>query len=125
MRLLLDTHVLLWWLNNDRRLGPHVRSLITDGHHDVLVSSVSVAEIAIKRSLGKITAPAELLNTLAEEGFQELPLLATHAAALEHLPLHHRDPFDRMLVAQAVTESLTLASHDAAFQLYGVPMVSG
>lgn len=125
MRLLLDTHVVLWWLNNDRKLGPHLRALIEDGANDILVSSVSVAEIAIKRSLGKVTTPADLLNVLAEEGFRELPLLATHAAALEHLPLHHRDPFDRMLVAQALTESLAVASHDAAIQRYGVEVISG
>ncbi|MBX3098495.1 MAG: type II toxin-antitoxin system VapC family toxin [Salinibacterium sp.] len=116
---------MLWWLNDDRKLGPHLRALIEDGDNDILVSSVSVAEIAIKRSQGKVTAPADLLNVLAEEGFRELPLLATHAAALEHLPLHHRDPFDRMLVAQALTESLALASHDAAIQRYGVEVITG
>lgn len=125
MRLLLDTHILLWWLNNDRKLGPQVRELIADGNNEIFVSSVSVAEIAIKRSLGKVAVPDDLLKSLAEEGFQELPLLATHAAALEHLPPHHRDPFDRMLISQAATESLTIASHDTAVRRYDVPVISG
>lgn len=125
MRLLLDTHVLLWWLNDDRKLGPQVRSLISDGSNEILVSSVSVAEISIKRAMGKIAAPSDLLNSLAEEGFRELPLLATHAAALEQLPLHHRDPFDRMLIAQAITESLTFATHDKAALRYDIRTING
>ncbi len=125
MRVLLDTHVLLWWLFDDQRLGPRVRSIIADGSNEVFVSSVTVAEIAIKSSLGKLTGPPGLLGSLVEEGFQELALLSTHAITLENLPLHHRDPFDRLLVAQAITDSLTFISYDPHIRAYDVEVVSG
>ena len=124
MRILLDTYVLLWWLGDDAQLGPEARLVIADGGNEVFVSAVSIAEIAIKRSQGKLTAPSELLTVLAEEGFQELPLLSTHAAELENLPWHHRDPFDRLLVAQARVEGLTLATHDRRLAQYDVPVTS-
>ena len=124
MRILLDTHVLLWWLGDDAQLGPEARLVIADGGNEVFVSAVSIAEIAIKRSQGKLTAPSELLTVLAEEGFQELPLLSSHAAELENLPWHHRDPFDRLLVAQARVEGLTLATHDRHLAQYDVPVTS-
>lgn len=120
MRLLLDTHILLWWLGDDDRLGTTARAAIGDGRNDVLVSSVSVMEIAIKRSLGKLDAPDDIFGALAEEGLDELPLLSRHAVAIEHLPWHHRDPFDRMLVAQALTEGLVLVTHDDRLRDYGV-----
>lgn len=124
MRILLDTHVLLWWLGDDPQLGQELRSAIANGAHEVFVSSVSIAEIAIKRSQGKLAAPAELLRVLAEEGFQELPLLSIHATEVEHLPWHHRDPFDRLLVAQATVEGLTLATHDRQIRQYEVVVIS-
>lgn len=125
MRVLLDTHVLLWWLFDDQKLGPVVRTAISDGRNEVFVSAITVAEIAIKRSLGKLPGPDGLLQTLTEEGFQELPLLSTHSADVEFLPYHHRDPFDRLLVAQARVESLTLATYDRNLQRYGIPTISG
>jgi PIN domain nuclease of toxin-antitoxin system len=125
VRVLLDTHVLLWWLFDDSRLGPGVRTILANGRNEIFVSAVSVAEIAIKRSLGKISGPPGLLGSLVEEGLQELALLSTHALALESLPLHHRDPFDRMLIAQAMTESLTFASYDPLIRAYDVEVVSG
>jgi PIN domain nuclease of toxin-antitoxin system len=123
MRLLLDTHIFLWWLSDDSRLGPNERIAISDGGNEIFVSAMSFAEIAIKRSLGKLEAPSELFATLAHEGFEELPLLARHAVALESLPWHHRDPFDRMLVAQAITENLTLVTHDDRIVEYGVAVL--
>lgn len=124
MRLLLDTSTLLWWLGDDQRLGRVTRSAITDGRNDVYVSSVSIAEIAVKTSIGKLTAPDDLLGALAKEGFDELPLLSTHAAMLTNLPLHHRDPFDRLLIAQATVEQLMLATPDSQFAPYGVPLLT-
>ncbi len=126
MRLLLDTHVLLWWLADDQRLGPRVRSALEDGRNDVFVSAVTIAEIAIKKSLGKLDAPPGLTQVLAEEGFEELPLLSTHSVALEALPRHHSDPFDRLLIAQATTERLAFATDDSDMRLYDtVEIISG
>ena len=120
MRLLLDTHVLLWWLMDDPKLSDGLRSAIADGGNEVFVSSISVAEIAIKQSRDKLQAPHGLLLLLAEAGFVELPLTAVHAAILRELPWHHRDPFDRMLVAQAQVEGLSLATADSAIGTYDV-----
>lgn len=125
MRVLLDTHVLLWWLLDDAKLGPRVRSVIANGRNEIFVSAVTVAEIAIKRSLGKLPGSPGLLGSLVEEGFQELPLLSTHAVVLEELPLHHRDPFDRLLIAQAMTDSLTFASYDQRARAYDVELITG
>jgi PIN domain nuclease of toxin-antitoxin system len=125
VRVLLDTHVVLWWLFDEPQLGPRVRAVIANEKNEIFVSAVTVAEIAIKRSLGKLHGPDGLVGALAEEGFVELPLLASHSTALEFLPFHHRDPFDRMLVAQARAESLTLASYDARVLHYDVESVSG
>ena len=123
MRILADTHVLLWWLADDPALGPSLRQALTDGGNQVFASSLSVAEIAVKASLGKLEAPEEVAATLAAEGFDHLAFTATHAEALRHLPWHHRDPFDRMLVAQASIEGAALVSHDAALRPYGVTLV--
>lgn len=112
MRLLLDTHILLWWLADDPALSAEYRAVIADANNDVFVSAVSVAEIAIKTSLGKLEAPDGLIDAVAESGFVELPFLAAHAALLRELPWHHRDPFDRMLVCQALAEHLALLSAD-------------
>lgn len=124
MRLLLDTNVLLLWLADDPRLGRGTRAAIADGRNDVFVSSISIAEIAIKTSIGKLAAPPDLLEPLLHEGFEELPLLSTHAARVGELPLHHRDPFDRLLVSQALVEQLVIASRDSTLERYGVPMLT-
>lgn len=122
MRLLLDTHVLLWWLADDRRLGAEHRALIADASNVVLVSAMTVAEIAIKTSLGKLEAPDDLLPTLEAGGFDELSFESRHADLLRKLPWHHRDPFDRMLIAQAITEQLTVLTADPHFAAYGVEL---
>lgn len=123
MRLLADTHVLLWWLADDARLTTRHRELLADGTTDVLFSSVSVAEIAVKRSLGKLEAPADVASVLVSTGFVELPFTAAHATLLGALPWHHRDPFDRMLVVQATVEELTIATVDTRVTQYDVPCV--
>lgn len=118
MRLLLDTHLLLWWLADAPQLSADHRALIGDGSNDVLVSAVSVAEIAIKASLGKLDAPTDVTGAVATSGFSELDFTLAHGDALRDLPWHHRDPFDRMLVAQAQIEGLTLLTVDRRVQAY-------
>lgn len=120
MRLLLDTHVVLWWLADDPTLAAAHRTAIGDRSNSVLFSSVNVAEISIRASLGKLEAPSDLVEQLAAQGFEELPLTAAHAARLRDLPWLHRDPFDRMLVAQAQEEGLTFATVDQHCRDYDV-----
>jgi PIN domain nuclease of toxin-antitoxin system len=119
-RLLVDTHALLWWLADDPSLSPAARDAIADPTNEPLVSAASVWEIAIKRSLGKLTAPDDLPDRVADEGFSWLPITAQHAWGVRDLPIHHSDPFDRILVAQAVTERLPVVTTDARFAEYGV-----
>lgn len=119
-RLLLDTHVLLWWLIDDAALSAPARDALAEPANEPLVSAASVWEIAIKQSLGKLTAPDDLLDRIAEQGFVWLPINAAHAWHVRGLPLHHRDPFDRLLIAQALTERLPIITTDARFEDYGV-----
>lgn len=119
-RLLVDTHVLLWWLTDDPALSATAREAIADPANEPLVSTASVWEIAIKRSLGKLTAPDDLPEAISDGGFAWLPITAAHAWHVHDLPLHHRDPFDRVLVAQALIEQLPVVTTDAHFDEYGV-----
>ena len=123
MRLILDTHAALWWLSGDRRFGATAEEEITDPSNWVLLSAAVVWEVAIKRSLDKLEAPDDLAATLLAGGAQPLPIAVEHAAAVETLPRHHRDPFDRLLIAQAIVERAALVSHDAAFSAYDVRVV--
>lgn len=123
MRLLLDTHVLLWWAGDDKRLSRPWRRVISDPEHDIFVSAISVAEIAIKTSLGKLTAPDELLVDLEDSGFLSLSFAADHAGRLRTLPWHHRDPFDRMLIAQAQVDELTVVTVDPQYATYRVDLL--
>ncbi|HVV48798.1 MAG TPA: type II toxin-antitoxin system VapC family toxin [Polyangia bacterium] len=120
MRLLLDTHVLIWSLGDPGQLPAATASAIRSGDNEVLVSIVSPWEIAIKKSVGKLRAPGDLEAQLSEKGFDLLPITLRHTGALEVLPFHHRDPFDRTLIAQARTEGLTVVTHDSAFDSYDV-----
>ncbi len=120
MNLLLDTHVVLWALGDPDRLGADVRELVADPANAVYVSAVSVWEVEIKRALGKLTAPDGFADECLDRGFDELPIGFGHAARAGALPLLHTDPFDRMLVAQALVEDLTVVSADRAFADYGV-----
>ena len=122
MRLLLDTHVVLWALTDDPRLSQRARALIEDPANDVLVSAASVWEIAIKHALGRGDMPIsgdQALDWFRQAGYQLLPIAPEHAAAVEHLPDHHRDPFDRLLVSQAIAEPLRLLTHDPLVLRYG------
>jgi len=121
--LLLDTHVLLWWLSSDPSLSPAAREAIARPDADVAVSAASAWEISIKTALGKLTAPGDLEAQLARHRFTPLPITVAHALLAGSLPGHHDDPFDRMLVAQARTERMTLVTRDPRIGLYGVPTV--
>ena len=119
MRLLLDTHVFLWAVMGSPLLKTASRKTI-EAADRVYVSSASVWEVAIKRRLGKIDADADdILAAIDASGFVELPVSGLHAAFVAQLPLHHRDPFDRILVAQSITEPLRLMTADAALAPYG------
>lgn len=120
MRLLLDTHVVLWWLSNDRSLRPAARSAIAAVDSEVYVSAASAWEISIKRALGKLDAPMGLDAALEPHRFEPLSITVAHAEAAGALPRHHDDPFDRMLVAQAQAEELVVVTRDPRFALYGV-----
>lgn len=122
MKLLLDTHVVLWWQRDDRRLGREARSAIATADI-VWVSAVSGWEVAIKAARGRLRLIEPFSVLIAADDFTELAVRLPHAAQLERLPPHHADPFDRMLVAQAMTEHATIVSHDRALAPYGVPMI--
>lgn len=120
MTLLLDTHVLLWWLFSNPRLTPAMRQAIADPASAVAVSAVTAWEIAIKGALGKLAVPDRLVQQLKQEGFDELPVTVEDGLAAGALPRHHGDPFDRMLIAQAARRRLTVVTADRRFADYGV-----
>lgn len=127
MRLLLDTHALLCWLAGDGQLSLRARRAIADRRHDVLVSAASAWEVATKHRLGKLPMAGPLAvdfgGEVRRQGFQPLAISMAHAQVAGALPNHHRDPFDRVLVAQAREERLALVSNEAVFDDYGVPRV--
>ena len=123
MNLLLDTHVLLWWLADSAELKDDARTAIVDAGNTVWVSAASAWEISIKRALGKLKAPANLEGAVTRSGFSPLPITLSHAEAAGRLPRHHDDPFDRMLIAQASAENLTIVTHDKRFQRYKVTLL--
>lgn len=122
MRLLLDTHVVLWWLTDDPTLSDALKERITHDP-DILVSAATIWEVAIKQALGKLHGPVGLADYIGNGGFIQLPIGLDHAAAAGRLPMIHRDPFDRMLVAQAQYEDLTLVTRDPWCQRYDVAVL--
>jgi PIN domain nuclease of toxin-antitoxin system len=124
VRLLLDTHTLLWWLGGSSRLGSVATATIADPSAEVLVSAASAWEIGIKTALGKLQTPTDLSDQLAAHGFTELPVTVTHALCAGRLPLQHRDPFDRMLVAQAIVEQAALVTVDPRIAAYDVAILA-
>lgn len=125
MRILLDTHVLLWMVMGSSKLKPAARRLIDDPANDLAFSAVSIWEIAIKNSLGRESFSVDstaLHKSLLANGVAELPITATHAAATERLPMRHKDPFDRMLIAQATAEGMTLLTADKIVAAYKGPV---
>jgi PIN domain nuclease of toxin-antitoxin system len=127
MRLLLDTHALLWWLAGDAQLSPAAREAIGNPAHELFVSAASAWEVATKHRLGKLPGAGPLVVDFAREvrrqGFQPLPITPEHGQVAGQLPGPHRDPFDRMLVAQAREEKLAVVSNDAALRAFGVALV--
>lgn len=125
MNLLLDTHAFLWWLADDAGLSSAARRAIAEPSAIVHVSAASLWEIAIKRALGKLEVESpDLAAEIPANGFVELPITGRHALAAGALPRHHDDPFDRMLVAQALSEDLVLVTRDPAVDFYGVPTLA-
>lgn len=122
MRLILDTHAFLWWREDSSRLEPEVKEAIAAAEI-VVFSAVSAWEIAIKVGLGKLRVTAPLEQVFDPPGFSKLSLSASHALGLSTLPRHHRDPFDRMLIAQAQAEGLTIVTHDPQFKPYQVQLL--
>lgn len=123
MDLLLDTHAFIWWTAVDQRLAENVRAAIADSENRVVVSAVSVWEISIKRASGKLTFQHDILQVLTRTGFDTLDITPAHADTAGSLPLHHADPFDRLLIAQARMEGLVLVTQDRQILAYGVPVL--
>lgn len=122
MRLLLDTHVVLWELAGTRRVSPAAQEALEQAT-EVLFSVVSFAEIGVKAAIGKLSVPRDLREHVLGSGVQVLRLDADHGLAVADLPIHHRDPFDRLLIAQARSQRLTIISADRRFAAYDVPLV--
>jgi len=125
LRVLLDTHALIWALEGSARLPRTARRVIEDPRNEVLVSAASAMEIAIKKSLGRLRAPDDLESACDEAGFVRRAVGFDEARVLESLPWHHRDPFDRLLVCHAISERATLVTRDRELSAYGVATLWG
>ena len=123
MRLLLDTHILLWWLSDNPLLPAAARGAISSPDNEVMVSAAAIWEIAIKKAVGRLEAPDDLLEVLTTSEFETLEITASHALLAGGLAPHHSDPFDRMMIAQARAENLTLVSVDERFPHYDVELL--
>jgi PIN domain nuclease of toxin-antitoxin system len=122
VKFLLDTHLLLWWLSNSPLLPEEARGLIGNPANTVFVSAVSIWEVWLKSSIGKLRVPSGFAQKLGAEPFEDLPLRSEHTPLVAMLEWHHRDPFDRMLIAQATSENLVLLTADRALGAYGRPV---
>ena len=123
MRLLLDTHALIWWLAR-KLMSEDAESAIAAPENEVVVSAASVWEAEIKAAAGRLNLSGDLIHGVEKSGFAELPVRFEHGRAAARLPLHHRDPFDRMLIAQARLEGLVLVTRDPTFRRYDVPVLA-
>ncbi len=125
MRLLLDTHALLWWLSGDPRLGPAAAALVADPLNEVLVSAASLWEITVKARIGKLDADVtEIATATRDQGFRLLDIAIPHLAALQALPSHHRDPFDHLLIATALAEGAAFLTADGQAAAYPVRVIA-
>jgi PIN domain nuclease of toxin-antitoxin system len=123
MNLLLDTHALLWWLDDHPSLSERARMTISDGNNMVFVSAVVIWEIRIKQALGKLEIPPDFRQVLDQQPFEMLAITVEHAHAVADIPAIHRDAFDRMLVAQANVEGFTVVSRDSVFEQYNISLI--
>lgn len=123
MNLLLDTHIVLWWLSDSEKLSKKSRSILSDVDNFIFVSVATGWEIAIKKSIGKLTAPDDFSKALQVNGFQSISITLEHAELAGSLPHHHDDPFDRMIIAQSKIENLTVLTHDKHFKLYDIELL--
>jgi len=123
VNLLLDTHVVLWWMNDDSTLSEDARAAIADPENTVYLSAVVVWEMRIKQAIGRLDLPGEFEEVLDGQAFSKLPFTVEHAHAVAGLPEVHRDPFDRMLVAQATVEKMTIVTRDRRIGEYGIDVV--
>lgn len=123
MHLLLDTHTLIWWLAKNPTLSGEAIDAIANPDNLVFVSAASAWEIAIKKSLAKLQAPDDLAEQITEKRFTPLAISINHALTIEKLPLHHQDPFDRILIAQAIWDKLTIITRDRKFISYDIDII--
>ena len=123
MRLLLDSHVLIWWLENPDRIARPLRDAISEPANDVFFSAASIWELNIKSALNRLRLPQNFVMLLQQAGLDEMEINVSHAQATASLPLIHGDPFDRTLIAQALTEGLVLATRDRTIMRYDVPVL--
>ncbi|MDZ7698047.1 MAG: type II toxin-antitoxin system VapC family toxin [Deltaproteobacteria bacterium] len=123
MNLLLDTHVLLWWLDDAPTLSRKAKAALIEGENLVFISAVVIWEIKIKQALGKLKIPSDFRSVLDDQPFRTLNITVEHAHAIGELPAHHNDPFDRMLVAQAKVERLDLVTRDIQLKKYGIKIL--
>ena len=123
MKLLLDTHTLIWWLANDSTLSQVAKKAISNPDNLVFISAASAWEMAIKKSLGKLDVPDDLAIQIKNHNFQPLSITINHGLAIEKLPYHHNDPFDRMIIAQAICESMTIITRDKKFSSYKISIL--
>jgi len=127
MRVLIDTHIFIWYVQNSQRLNSSVANLINDGKNDILFSTASIWEMAIKQSTGKLNLGVPYASFIEEQmrlnNMELLPIKLEHLEVVTSLPFHHRDPFDRLLIAQAMVEDVVIVSADSAFSLYSVQII--
>ena len=123
MRLLIDTHILLWWDRQLRSLSRPLRSAIEDEANDIFVSAASIWEIAIKRAIGKLSFHRSIVEAVSQFGFEVLAVTGGHAEHAGGLPRHHNDPFDRLIIAQAYLEGMTIGTQDRLMQPYGIALI--
>ncbi|ELR99567.1 type II toxin-antitoxin system VapC family toxin [Gloeocapsa sp. PCC 73106] len=123
MKLLLDTHALLWWLSDNPTIREEAKKAIASADNLVFVSAVSAWEISMKRAMGKLTAPENISEALVANLFQPLPISVEHGEKVGKLPSYHKDPFDRMLIAQALSENLIVVTRDSQFAPYGLDIL--
>jgi PIN domain nuclease of toxin-antitoxin system len=123
MNIILDTHIILWWLEDNPRLKNSFKNAIADKRNLCFISAASVWEISIKKALGKLDIPSNYLSVLKKQGFGELPITWEHSQKILSLPMKHKDPFDRMLIAQCIAGGFTILTADGIFAEYKIKML--